>query len=253
MNALRLCTLTLVCLVIGSSSAQPTSNTAQRPPSTKITPADLPDPTLFFNNETQGIIIRSIKDFPEASRIKFEAQFKSESSTAKTAKAGTVVVWDQGIVENDGPRRIAKAFAETAKIRGLGRDEDYKFKLSDISNSKLGKIQFLGTLPSGDTSKQPYTSVTRYFVDSKGNTFSLRESDYSTVGATMLMKERLVVDVAGKPGQLVKVANVKNDQSWILLWINKTRVLDLAVDCETGACVDAEEMLKIGTSIVTPD
>ena len=253
MNPLRICMSALICLTTVASSAQPISNTAQRPSTAKVTPADLPDPTLFFNNETQGIIIRSIKDFPETSRTKFEAQFKSEANAAKLAKAGTVTVCNQGVVDNDGPRRIAKAFAENAKIRGRGRNEDYAFKFSDISRSALSKLQFLGTLPSGDTSRLPYTSVTQYFVDSNGNNFALRESDYSSVGATMLMKERLVVDVAGKRGQLVQLANARGDQSWILLWINKARVLDLEVNCEIGSCIDAEEMLKIGTSIISPD
>lgn len=253
MNALRLCTLTLVCFITGASSSQPPSNAPQRPPAVKVTPADLPDPTLFFNNETQGIIIRSIKDFPEASRIKFEAQFKHESNTARTAKAGAVVVWDKGIIENDGPRRIAKAFAENAKIRGQTRSQEYAFKFSDISGTALGKLQAVGTLPSGDPSRTPYTSATRYFIDGKGNIFSLEESDYSATGTTMLMKESLAVDVGGKLGQLVRLQNAKGDQTWMLLWINKARVLSLDVNCETGACIDAEEMLKIGTSIVTPD
>jgi hypothetical protein len=253
MNALRVCALSLSGLVIDASSAEPISNTVQRSPTVKVTPADLPDPSLFFNNETQGIIIRSIKDFPEASRIKFEAQFKSESSTAKTAKAGTVVVWDKGVIENDGPRRIAKAFAENAKIRGRERDQEYAFKFSNISGTALGKLQPLGTLPSGDPSQVPYTSATRYFIDDKGSIFSLEESDYSSVGATMLMKESLAVDVGGKLGQLVRVKNAKGDQTWMLLWINKARVLALNVNCETGACIDAEEMLKIGTAIVSPD
>ncbi len=253
MNSLRVCTFALVCLITGTSSAQPTSNNAQRPPANKVTPADLPDPTLFFNNETQGIIICSIKDFPEASRIKFEAQFKSESSIAKTAKAGAVVVWDKGVIENDGPRRIAKAFAENAKIRGQTRDQEYAFKFSDISGTALGRLQPLGTLPSGDPTRVPYTSATRYFIDNKGSIFSLEESDYTSVGTAMLMKESLAVDVGGKLGQLVRLKNTKGDQTWMLLWINKARVLALDVNCETGACIDAEEMLKIGTSIVTPD
>lgn len=255
MNSYRICTLTLalVCLVNGTSLAQPISNTTQRPPATKITPADLPDPTLFFNNETQGIIIRSIKDFPEPSRSKFEAQFKSETTSSKTAKAGAVVVWDKGVIENDGPRRIAKAFAENAKIRGQWREQDFSFKLSDISGTALSKLRLLGTLPSGDPSRMPYTSATRYFTDDKGSIFTLEESDYSSIGTTMLMKESLAVDVGGKLGQMVRLKNAKGDQTWMLLWINKARVLALDVNCETGACIDAEEMLKIGTSIVTPD
>lgn len=224
-----------------------------------ITPADLPSPRLFFNNETRGIIIRSIKDFPELSRTKFEAKFKTEATLAKSSSVaeGTVVVWDHGVDINDGPRRIAQASAEAVKrgkFRGSSETE-YSFKFSKIDASPMAKLQLLGILASGDPSRSPLTSAMRVFVDNKGTIFTLQEDDFSSAagGSAMAIKELLVVDVAGKLGQLVKIRNSKGDETWLLNWIHKERTINLTANCETGACIDAEAMLKIGTSIVTPD
>jgi hypothetical protein len=224
-----------------------------------ITPADLPSPRLFFNNETRGIIVRSIKDFPEPSRIKFEAKFKAEATLAKSSSAatGSVTVWDHGVDVNDGPRRIAKATAEAVK-RGKfkGSSElEYSFKFSNVDNSAMANLQFLGMIASGDPSRSPLTSAIRVFIDNKGTIFALQEDDFSVTagGSAMAIKELLAVDVGGKLGQLVKIRNAKGDETWLLNWIHKERTINLTVSCDTGACINAEEMLKIGTSIVSPD
>lgn len=266
MNSYRFLTLALVLFASGSVFSQQTNKSIDIKPAPKITPSDLPDPTLFLKEGGHGISVRSIKDFPEASRAKFEAKFKAEKTTAHLSKASaqssikTVTVWDHGVEDNDASRRIAKTFAENIKSStssSRGRDQkDYSFKFSNIDASSLSKLQLLGVTPSGDLRNSPLTSAIRVFVDSKGTIFSLQEDDFSSTaaGSAMIIKELLVLDVNGKPAQLVKSRNMRGDETWLLNWIHKEeRTISLTVNCETGACINAEEMLKIGTSIVTQD
>ena len=255
----QLCFLLVLLVVVNDNALSQQIDSNGNKASSIITPADLPSPRLFFNHETRGIIVRSIKDFPELSRNKFESKFIAEASVSKlsTAATGTVVVWDHGVDINDGPRRIAKATAEAAKrskFKG-GSEAEYSFKFSKTDASPLAKLQFLGTLASGDPSRSPLTSAMRVFEDHEGTIFTLQEDDFSSTagGSAMAIKELLVVDVAGKLGQLVKIRNSNGDETWLLNWIYRERTINLTVSCAVGSCIGAEEMLKIGTSIISPD
>ncbi len=211
------------------------------------------DPTVIFGSHASGVIIKSIYDLPEVDRPRFAWQLNGKKGVIKSAdgRDSTQEYWDHGIEPNSNSRLRGRATANALSGGGAPKlsEMQFSFRFCNVTASALASMKLLGVTRSGQLADEPWTQVTRTYVDASHNLFFLEESDHRTRGATFMLKELMNVEIVGKPGSLNKSQDPLGNVTWALIWFDENRSLDLRVNCESGDCMTGDQLLQIARSI----